>query len=129
MSNQNWLTERTKSILTDTIIPITIQRDYEGVINATLHIVAIEMNYGPVIHLTVTCSDKFNNDPLTIDHPFMLLKINKDTNNYLCEILDNTPAVRALIDELVSSNKENLYTTTPTTHIARLLAALELFWS
>jgi hypothetical protein len=44
------------------------------------------------------------------------------------EIIDDTPAVRALLQELVAPASK-LYTTTDCTHKGSIIQALSLFWS
>ena len=49
--------------------------------------------------------------------------------NKVANIIEDTPAIRAMIMELVSEEKRNLYTTTDCTYKARLIKAIASFWS
>jgi hypothetical protein len=74
------------------------------------------------------------NDPDSWDdHPLMMCRDLSDKNitavRVAGEILDDTPAVRAMLSELCSVEESKHYTGTDCSHRARLIAALEKFWS
>lgn len=96
-----------------------------------LAIKAYELNYGPVIDFTITSSVPFTNVMDWTDHPLMYVKKNHyDEKKSISEhIIDDTPAVRLLLQELAQKEPFKLYTTTDCTHRARLIQALENFWS
>jgi len=94
-----------------------------------ISVVANELNYGPVIDLTIKCDVPYYESGFVdwSDHPLMWAK-NVENGVRVENIIDDTPAVRALIDELIGPEKR-LYTTTNCTHKGRLIRALMSFWS
>lgn len=114
----NWLSTRTKSVLHNTTVTI-------GENEATVHVV--ELTYGP-LHLFITTENPIPSDFHI--HPFMYVpKDHLINGNVVCEILEDTPAIRALINELVSKETIKMYTTHPSAHKARIIKSLINFWS
>jgi hypothetical protein len=118
-----WLKDHTKSILVDNK-QITINCDDTPV---TLTIKVIELNYGPALDFKVMSDVPFHNT--TDEHPFMYSKEYMSGEYKTGSIIDDTPAVRALIQELSFWDNTKLYTTTHCTHVARLIRAINGFWS
>ena len=125
----SWLESRTKSILFDKKITLTCTpiNDMEKELDIILHIVAIELNYGPVIHLDITASVPYEKNQFE-DHPFRFVDSNHIEEGQIREILDDTPAVRSLIEELCAEPRK-LYTGTWGDHCKRIIKSLTLFWS
>jgi hypothetical protein len=92
-----------------------------------LTVKAIELNYGPVISFSVTVDKPCNDTEDWDDHPFMHIK-DMESPTEVGNIVEDTPAVRALIEELVAEPK-NMYSTTDCTHRGRLIRAIMGFWS
>jgi hypothetical protein len=112
----NWLASRTKSVLHQTTVTI-------GEAEATVQV--IELTYGP-LHLLITTEKPIEDSHI---HPFMY--VDKDRLNYgrtVCEIIEDTPAIRALIKELITEPVKT-YTTEPSAHKARIIKCLTNFWS
>jgi len=126
-SQNEWLTKHTKSVIVDTTITVIGSND-DGDVPITLRVKAIELDYGPVISFKVMSSVRFTNLAEWSDHPFACSKEYMEGNT-VGNIVEDTPAVRALIMELVSSEKRTLYTTTDCTYKARLIKAISSFWS
>lgn len=127
MSDNDWLAKRTKSVLVDKSIVVYGSMMYsEGEEPITLRVKAIELNYGPVINFTVTVDKPCKNMEDWSDHPLMYVEL--ESPNEAGNIVEDTPAVRALIDELVAEPKK-MYTTTDCTHRGRLIKAIMGFWS
>ena len=118
--------KHTKSILVDTTITVIGSND-DGNVPIELHVKAIELDYGPVIDFKVKAVP-FTNMIDWSDHPFACSKEYMEGNT-VGNIVEDTPAIRALIAELVSSEKRKFYTTTDCTHKARLIKAIASFWS
>ena len=88
-----------------------------------------EMNYCPVLKIKILTNVRFTDHMLGGDHPLMYAdEFLEEGRRLVAEIVDDTPAVRALINELVSE-KRKLYTTTDCTHKARLIKSILSFWS
>jgi len=88
-----------------------------------------ELNYGPVLKVKILTNVRLTDSMLGGDHPLMYAdEFLEEGKRLVAEIVDDTPAVRALINELVSE-KRNLYTTTDCTHKARLIKSILSFWS
>ena len=133
--------ENYKSTLVDTVITVqgtkmtTDSCDFTEEASDTtpiqVSIKVYELNYGPVLDYTITSSIPFTNVMDWTDHPLMYVKKNHyDEKKSISEnIIDDTPAVRLLIQELAAKEPFKLYTTTDCTHRARLIQALETFWS
>ena len=120
---------KAKSILAKAVITVTAKKMGQPT-PITLTIEAIELNYGPVIDLTIRVSDPLIDKMDWDDHPFMFItKFESEDESTVGDIIDDTPATRALIDELVSTETKSLYTTTECSHKGRLIRALSLFWS
>lgn len=114
-----WLDSKTSSILIDTTVKIT---------GISVSVNVVEMTYGP-LHVSITTNEKFSGDIMD-QHPFMYAPAHLITDgNRFCEILENTPAVRAILEELANPAPLNLYTTTQMCHTARLIKSLANFWS
>jgi len=97
-----------------------------------LSIEAIILDYGPVINLEIISDTPYFDDGMLSwsDHPFQWLdKKYFEDGEAVGNIIDDTPATRALINELASSEPYKLYTTTDCTHKGRIIRALSLFWS
>ena len=119
-----WLKAHTKSILVDNK-QITVNCDDTPI---TLTIKVIELDYGPVLDFKVKSDIPFHNNT-TDEHPFMYSKEYMSGEYKTGSIIDDTPAVRALIQELSFWDQTKLYTTTHCTHVARLIRAINGFWS
>ena len=131
---------RYESTLIDTTITVDGSKfdlyDYGGDTGPTpiqVKVTAYKLDYGPVIDLTITVNVPYTGPMNWSDHPLMLTKQDRDDKNAhrssIGEIIDDTPAVRAILNELVQPEKFKLYTTTDCTHRAALIASLEFFWS
>jgi hypothetical protein len=126
-NHSDWQKSHTKSILVDTSITVIGTND-DGDIPIQLDVKAIELDYGPVIDFEVSSSAKFTNMIDWSDHPFMCSNEYMEDNT-VSNIVDDTPAIRALIEELVSPVKRKLYTSTDCTYKARLIKAILTFWT
>ena len=61
-------------------------------------------------------------------HPFMYVeKVFLESGGRVDNIIENTPAVKALLTELINP-MPNMYTTIDICHYMRLIKALTLFW-
>jgi hypothetical protein len=120
---------KVKSLLAKTVITVTGNRS--GVrVPITISVEAIELNYGPLIDLTISVSHPLTTPMDWDDHPFMFItKFESDDKSRVGNIIDATPATRALLDELLQTEKRSLYTTTECSHKGRIIRALSLFWS
>ena len=120
---------KAKSLLAKSVYTVTANK--MGVSTpVTLTVEAIELNYGPVIDITIRVSHPVINAMDWDDHPFLFIsKYESEDRCTVGDIVDDTPAVRALIDELVNNEPKKLYTTTECSHKGRLIRALTLFWS
>ena len=121
-----------KNTLADTIITVEGSRfNSMKKVPIQLSIKVYELNYGPVLDYEIKSNIPFTHPMDWDDHPFMYCKQHgEQSNRYTSEnIIDDTPAVRLLVQELVEKEPFKLYTTTDCTHRARLIAALENFWS
>lgn len=120
---------KVKSILIDKSVVVTGTPGEAPCCPITLHVSAKELNYGPVIEVTITSDTPFDpsNREEWDDHPFKFVK-NVENKVTVQEIIDDTPAVRALLQELVAPASK-LYTTTDCTHKGSIIQALSLFWS
>ena len=124
-----WINKRTKSVLSKTVITVTGNKDGIDVpINLTIE--ALEFNYGPVIHITIVADNPIykTSHMEWDDHPFLYVKGIEKGDTYR-NIIDDTTATRAIINELTQNTDKTLYTTTHCTHVGRLISALSLFWS
>ncbi len=131
-----------KSTLVDTVITVKGSRfdlygsdDGDGgSSDIKVTIKAYELTYGPVIDLTIKVNIPYTSPMNWSDHPFMYLRQDKGVKeptprSYMGDIIDDTPAVRAILTELAQTEPFKLYTTTDCTHRAALIASLEYFWS
>jgi hypothetical protein len=125
--HSEWQKKHTKSILVDTTITVIGSNETEHV-PIELHVKAIELDYGPVIDFEVKASIPFTNIMEWSDHPFACSKEYMEDDK-VANIIEDTPAIRAMIMDLVSSEKRDLYTTTDCTYKARLIKAIASFWS
>ncbi len=127
MNHDSWLIKHTKSVIVDRSIVVygsmMYSEDNEPI---TLRVKAIELDYGPVINFTVSADKPYKNTEDWSDHPFMYVEL--ESPNEAGNIVEDTPAVRALIQELVGESKK-MYTTTDCTHRGRLIKAIMGFWS
>jgi hypothetical protein len=126
-NHSEWQKNHTKSILVDTSITVIGTND-NGDIPIQVHVKAIELDFGPVIDFEVRSSVPFTNLMEWSDHPFSYSKEYLEGDK-VANIIDDTPAIRAMITELVSSEKRKHYTTTDCTYKARLIKAIASFWS
>jgi hypothetical protein len=126
-SHSDWQKEHTKSVLVDTTITVLGANNHDDV-SITLKVKAIELDYGPVIDFQVVSSVPFTNMIDWADHPLMCSKEYME-DGIVANIVDDTPAIRAMIMELVSSEKRVLYMSTDCTYKARLIKAIASFWS
>jgi len=117
-----------KSTIADTtIIVFGSNMKQDENIPITLTIKAYELNYGPVIELTITVDIEY--DPYWSDHPFRHIEKYVESKKIVSDIIDDTPAIRSIIKELTQKEPFKLYTTTDCTHRAGLIKALSYFWS
>lgn len=113
-----WLLSRTKSVLHNTTVMI-------GETETTIHIA--ELNYGP-LHLLITTEKPMPEDFHI--HPFMYVaKEHLSYGTTVCEVIEDTPAIRALINELVTKEPVKTHVTEPSAHKARIIKCLTNFWS
>lgn len=126
---------KVKSVLHDVTITVIGHRAQEqNDVPIKLTIKALELNYGPCIDLTIAVDIPCEMGWSWDDHPLLLCRARQDKGRKdpvtgCGEILDDTPAVRALLAELCDPTPRKLYCGTDTTHRARLIASLEMFWS
>lgn len=122
MSILEWLIPRTKSILVDTkIVMSAATRDKNT--TTDVHVQAIELNYGALIYFRVQTSIPFTKTEEWFAHPLMFSSNYMDGSpDTVANIVDDTPAIRAMIEELVSSNRIDV-------HKARLINAILSFWN
>jgi hypothetical protein len=123
-----WQCKHLKEILVNTTIVVMGANVNEDDVPISLDIKAGVLNYGSVIDFQVTASVGFTNLTFWGDHPLMCSSEYMEGNS-VGNIVEDTPAIRALIMELVSSEKRKFYTTTDCTHKARLIKAIASFWS
>ena len=127
MDHNEWLKKHTKSVILDTTLVITADKFIGDSVPVTIHIVAIELDYGKVIDFTVKSDLPFTDPHEWSDHPFKHSSDKMESSTEVGSIIEDTPATRAMIHELVS--KPELYTTTDCTHVSRLIKAISSFWS
>jgi hypothetical protein len=131
MTDAQWLKKHTKSVLHDISYTVIGHRCGEREnVPIVIHVKAIELDYGPCIDWSLTASVPCSRGEWD-DHPLSLIRAMKDAGpvSSCGEILEDTPAVRAMLAELCQSSERKMYSTTDTTHRARLIAALEMMWS
>ena len=126
-SYSEWQQNHTKSVICDKIVTVIGSNDDDDV-SIELHVKAVELDYGPVIDFEVTASIPFTNIMEWSDHP-LAFSTEYTEHGKVANIIEDTPVIRAMIMELVSSEKRNLHTTTDCTYRARLIKAIASFWS
>ncbi len=134
--------KRIKSVLHD--ITITVMGRKQSVseegfpisedVPILLSILAVELDYGPCIDLTIRVDKPCEMGWVWDNHPLLLCRAREEEDREApvaeCgEILDDTPAVRAILAELCEPGERKLYVGTDCTHRARLIRALQLMWS
>lgn len=126
-------TKNFKSIIVErTIIVIGYKNDShykseEVPINLTIK--AYELNYGPVIDFTVSVDIPYE-PGVWIEHPFLIdYQLKGESKDSVGDIIDDTPAIRAIIMELANPEKKELLTTTDCRHRSGLIASLRFFYS
>ena len=124
--SSEWLATRTKSVIADVHLTVEGENDEGTTVPITLHVRALELNYGPVIHFEITASHPLTDD--WYNHPFRYAKEYVEDDS-VGNIIDDTPAIRAMIAELVSTEERKLYSGTAEEHTARLIKAITMFWS
>ena len=110
-----------------TLVIMGVKENEEEDVPITVTVDAKSKPYGPVITVKITCDIPYVKHKWA-DHPLMHVKSNYIENSVATNIIDDTPAIRALIDELVGDPLK-LYTTTNCTHKGRLIRAILSFWS
>jgi hypothetical protein len=129
------MSNKVKSVLHDVTYTVTGHKAQSREdVPIKLTIKAVELTYGPCIDLSISVDVPCEMGWSWDDHPLLLCRARQDKKREApvssCgEILDDTPAVRAVLAELCDPTPKKLYSGTDTTHRARLIAALELFWS
>ena len=123
-----WQQNNIKRVLIDTRITVHGSKIYQEDIPIELHIKVLELNYGPVLDFEVTASMKFTNLVEWSDHPLMCSKEYMEGNT-VANIIEDTPLIRAMLEELSNGPKRKLHTTTDCTYKARLIKAIASFWS
>lgn len=119
--------DKVKSVLIDTTL--TVDSALNGVDTpVSIHILVQELNYGPLLHFAVVSSIPMNDSDLWDDHPFQYSNVWLE-GTMVANIIEDTPAIRAMIHELVSTEKRELYCGTDAGHKARLIHAIAMFWS
>ena len=119
--------DKTKSVLIDTTL--TVESALNGVATpVTIHIRVLELTYGPVLYFEVKSSIALDDPDLWDDHPFQY-SIMWLEEGAVANIIEDTPAIRAMIQELVSTEKHVLHCGTDACHKARLINAIAMFWS
>lgn len=150
MSDAAWLATHTRAVLHDCVVTVEGQKRPSHIESETVPIQmtmkVVELDYGPCLHWSLSV-----NIPLDLGeewdiHPLKRCRevVEKFREGFdlaeeeecersrigaVGEILDDTPAVRALLAELCEAGKRKLYTTADCDHRARLIAAIETMWS
>jgi hypothetical protein len=89
MSNSS----KAKSLLAKTVLTVTANK-MGNPTPITLTIEAIELNYGPVIDLSIRVSDPLLDQMDWDDHPFMFIKNFETTDrSTVGNIIDDTPPI------------------------------------
>jgi len=110
-----------------TFVVMGIKEDEEDDTPVTVTVDAESKPYGPVMMVKVTSNIPYIKHKWA-DHPLMYVKPNYIEDGIAVNIIEDTHAMRALIDELVGEPLK-LYTTTNCTHKGRLIRAILSFWS
>ena len=122
----NCTEEHAKSVIIDTKLPLLCNKSFHGEVVVNLKITAIELTHGP-ISLEIVADHPYI--PGEWDtHPFMYVEKSSYNGSSVGEIVENTAAVRGILQELVNLEKLPLYTSTDISHRMRLIKALCLFW-
>jgi hypothetical protein len=97
---------------------------HETLVNLSVKVVALK--HGPLaIDIRVDSPYRIGE---WITHPFLHVDpMLIEKNCVIGNIVEDTPAVRALIDELVKP-LPNMYTSDDISHYGRLIKAINLFW-
>ena len=128
--DSQWLKTRTKSVLVDRHMVVAAVKNCDEEVAVDIHVVAIELNYGPVIYFNVRSSIAMKDNDMWDNHPFQWAKeYIDDEDGTVGNIIDDTPAVRAMIEELISTEQRKFYSGTDAGHNARLIKAIAMFWS
>ena len=123
-----WQQNNMKKVLVDSTITVFGSKIYQEDIPIQLHIKVLELNYGPVLDFEVKASTKFTNLVEWSDHPLMCSTEYME-DGVVANIIEDTPVIRAMIEELSNGPKRKLHTTTDCTYKARLIKAIASFWS
>ena len=123
-----WQQDNMKNVLVDSTITVFGSKIYQEDIPIQLHIKVLELSYGSVLDFEVTASMKFTNLVEWSDHPLMCSTEYME-NKTVANIIEDTPVIRAMIEELTNGPKRKLHTTTDCTYKARLIKAIASFWS
>lgn len=119
---------KTKSVLVDTTL--TVDSSLDGMeVPVSVHIRVLELNYGPVLYFEAKSSVPMGDSDLWDDHPFQWSQKWLEDRSTVANIIDDTPAIRAMIQELVTVEKRVFYAGTDAGHKARLINAIAMFWS
>jgi hypothetical protein len=83
-----------------------------------------------LLNIRIKCDVPYDkdDDSYWADHPLMWVEKIEGSKGRVENIVDDTPAVRALVAELAATPVK-LYTTTDCSHKGRIIRALCLFWS
>ena len=110
-----------------TLVVMAVKEDEEDDIPVTLTVHVKSHTYGPALSIAITPDIPYVKYKWA-DHPLMYVKPNYIEDGIAANIVEDTPAIRALIEELLG-DPLNLYTTTNCTHKGRLIRAILSFWS
>jgi hypothetical protein len=125
--SEDWILNKKKDDLHNDYITVMAKKD-DMTVPVKLHILAITLNYAPLIYYAITSDTPLKNPLLWDDHPFKYLTDLESTSK-VSNIIDDTEATRAIFLELLAEPQNKLYTTTDCSHKGRLINALSLFWS
>jgi len=107
----------------ETTVIIDTSIEIEGVV---LYVNVVSLKYGP---LQCTLHTKTAFSGIDTAHPFMYVDNQYITSGRtVCEFVEDTPAIRAIIQEIVNPDSVKMYTTTQICHKARLIKSLVNFW-
>ncbi len=106
------------SVIMDTSI------ETEGIV---LFVKVVSLKYGP-LQCTLHTEKAFSGD-ITENHPFMYMDTRYVTaGRTVCEFVEDTPAIRAILQEIATPDAVEMFTTTQICHKARLIKSLVNFW-
>jgi len=118
------------TIVNETIIVLGSKFDSSepNQIPIQMHVAAYELNYGSYIDIRITVDKLCSKD--WSDHPLLQAyeTYPDECRKQMGDIITDTPAIRALIAELVDTPKA-LNQRTDCTHKASIIGALQHFWS